>query len=84
MTHPRVALATCAEFPELDDDDRSVLPELAARGIRAEPVVWNDASVDWDQFDLTVIRSTWDYMDCHPDFLAWADSVPRLANAAAW
>ena len=23
--------------------------------------VWNDASIDWADFDLTVIRSTWDY-----------------------
>ncbi|PZS33044.1 MAG: hypothetical protein DLM59_07095, partial [Pseudonocardiales bacterium] len=37
---------------------------------------------DWDAFDLSVVRSTWDYTDRHERFLAWADSVPRLHNPA--
>jgi glutathione synthase/RimK-type ligase-like ATP-grasp enzyme len=82
MADRRVALATCADFARLDDDERAVIPALAAWGIRAEPVVWTDETVDWDAFDLTVIRSTWDYVDRHDEFLDWAASVPRLANAA--
>ncbi|HSI93016.1 MAG TPA: hypothetical protein VK925_05915 [Jiangellaceae bacterium] len=82
MANRRVALATCEQFPWLDEDDRLVIPELATWGVRAEPVVWTDESVDWDAFDLTVIRSTWDYVDRLDDFLAWAACVPRLANAA--
>jgi hypothetical protein len=38
---PRVALITCADFPDLDPDERLLLGPLAARGIRAEPVVWD-------------------------------------------
>jgi glutathione synthase/RimK-type ligase-like ATP-grasp enzyme len=82
MADRRVALATCADFARLDDDERAVIPVLAAWGIRAEPVVWTDETVDWDSFDLTVIRSTWDYVDRHDEFLDWVASVPRLANAA--
>jgi glutathione synthase/RimK-type ligase-like ATP-grasp enzyme len=82
MTDRRVALATCREFADLDDDDRLVIGELAARGIEAHPLVWDDASVDWAGFDLTVVRSTWDYVDRREEYLAWAQSVPRLANPA--
>ena len=80
MPEPRVALATCREFDQLDEDDRLVVPALAAWGVRAEPAVWDDPTVDWTAFDLVVIRSTWDYIDRRDDFLAWAGSVPNLAN----
>lgn len=82
MAERRVALATCRRFAQLADDDRLVIPALAERGIRAEPAVWNDPTVDWNTYDLVVVRSTWDYVDDRDKYLAWADSVPRLANTA--
>lgn len=77
-----VALATCAEYADLHDDDRALIDPLARRGITAVPAVWNDASVDWAQFDLTVIRSPWDYTDQRDAFLAWATALPAVANPA--
>lgn len=76
----RVALATCGQYPDLDDDDRSIVPELAKLGIHAEPAVWDDDGIDWDRFDLVVVRSTWDYPERREAFLDWAARVPRLAN----
>jgi hypothetical protein len=73
----RVALVTCREFPELDEDDqllRAALPE-------AEPVVWDDEGADWSAFDLVVLREPWDYVERYDRFLAWCESVgERLLN----
>lgn len=77
-----VALVTCSALPDLDDDESLVVAPLAARGVDAEPVVWDDPAVPWDGFDLTVIRSAWDYAERRTEFVAWAHSVPRLANPA--
>ena len=77
----RVALATCAAFPLLDEDDVLVLPELERLGITPIPAVWDDASIDWNDFDLVVLRSTWDYAERRDEFLQWARTVPRLLNA---
>ena len=78
----RVALVTCAKLPDLDPDDRLLLAPLAARGISAEPAVWDDPAVDWSAYDLVVLRSTWDYARRRDEFVAWAGRVPRLANPA--
>lgn len=43
--------------------------------------MWDDPAVDWAAFDLVVVRGTWDYVDRRDAFLAWARSVPRIANA---
>jgi hypothetical protein len=86
----RIALATAAEFPDLDDDGPVLLAALASRHVVAEPVVWTDVQVDYSRYDLVVVRSTWDYHSSLDEFLAWADRVAAitpLANAApvlAW
>lgn len=82
----RVALATDAAHPDLFEDDAGLVPALAGLGVPAEPVAW-DSGADWASYELVVVRSTWDYTRRHAEFLAWAASVPRLANPArvlAW
>lgn len=82
MTTRIVALATCAEVTDLDEDDRPLVPALRARDVTAVPAVWDDPNVDWDRFDLVVLRSTWDYPGRAEQFVQWVDAVPRLANPA--
>jgi glutathione synthase/RimK-type ligase-like ATP-grasp enzyme len=84
---PRLAIVTCAELPLLDVDDQPLVDLLAERGVTAIPAVWDDPAVDWDGVDLAVLRSPWDYTDRADAFVAWARTVPRLANPAdvlAW
>jgi hypothetical protein len=69
-------------LPALEDDDRLVIAPLAERGVAAEPVVWDDPAVDWSAFDLAVLRSPWDYSPRRDEFVAWAATVPSLANPA--
>ncbi len=76
----RVALATCAEIPDGDDDFPALLDALAAEGVAAEAAVWDDPAVDWGRFDLVLPRSTWDYAERRDVFLAWARTVPRVLN----
>jgi glutathione synthase/RimK-type ligase-like ATP-grasp enzyme len=76
----RVALATCAEVAEGDEDSPALVRALATRGVEARPAVWDDASVDWAAFELVVVRSTWDYAERRDAFLAWADALPRVLN----
>jgi glutathione synthase/RimK-type ligase-like ATP-grasp enzyme len=70
-----VALATCERFPDLDDEDRLLIPALAALGVDAAPAVWTDAGIDWGSFDAVVIRETWDYSTRRAEFLDWAHRV---------
>ena len=81
----RVAIATAADFAELDDDGPALLRALSELDIDAEPAVWTDEGVDWATYDLVVVRSTWDYAPRRDEFVAWArrvEAVTRLANPA--
>jgi glutathione synthase/RimK-type ligase-like ATP-grasp enzyme len=58
-----------------------LIEALSARGVEASPAVWDDGAVEWAEFELVVVRSTWDYPDRRDEFLAWAESVPRVLNS---
>ncbi|MEV3919462.1 ATP-grasp domain-containing protein [Actinomadura coerulea] len=77
-----IALATFSLLPDGSDDVRELIGALAAEGAAAEPVAW-DADVDWSRHDLVVICSTWDYTARRDEFVAWAQSLPRVLNSAA-
>jgi glutathione synthase/RimK-type ligase-like ATP-grasp enzyme len=77
---PRVALATCAEVADGDEDAPALVAALAERGVAAESAVWDSGAVAWTDFDLVLVRSTWDYAERRDDFLAWAASLPRVLN----
>jgi hypothetical protein len=79
---PEIALVTCARLPQLDPDDHALIEPLARLGHTAVPHVWDDATVDWGRFALTVLRNPWDYTDRRDAFVAWARSMPRLMNPA--
>jgi glutathione synthase/RimK-type ligase-like ATP-grasp enzyme len=57
-----------------------VIPALEACGLSAEPRVWDDSTVRWNDFRVVVIRSTWDYAERRDAFLHWAASLPRVLN----
>ncbi len=70
-----LALATAADLPDLDPDERLLVEPLAALGIEARPVVWDDAAVDWSAYGACVIRSTWGYFKKRDAYLAWTRAV---------
>jgi len=87
---PRVGIATCGEVPALDAEGRLLLDALAELAVDAEPAIWTQpAGGAWNgQYDLVVLRSTWDYTFMPERFLDWTRSIgPRLLNApdvVAW
>ena len=84
MTHRPIALATSSAYAPLTDDDQPLIAALEARGLAAEPAVWNDAAVDWSRYAGVLLRSTWDYHLEPGAFLDWALGLAgrgaRLAN----
>jgi len=86
MTKPRIAIATCADYPELKGDDELLCEALRGRGFEAESVVWDEGGTDWGATDLCLVRSTWDYHDKYAEFIAWTrrvEAATALHNPAA-
>ncbi|GAA5135302.1 hypothetical protein GCM10023339_73130 [Alloalcanivorax gelatiniphagus] len=85
----RVLLATSSELPQGEPGAAVLDAVLRERGIDAAWERWDDPAVDWAAADVVAVRSTWDYVHRHAEFLAWAASLDqsRLLNGAdvfAW
>jgi glutathione synthase/RimK-type ligase-like ATP-grasp enzyme len=77
----RVAIATSiSDDVNLDPDGQILLDALAEVGLEGSMCVWDDPSVQWSHYELTVIRSTWDYTRDRDAYLAWARGIERLLN----
>src|SRR3977135_3594168 len=79
----RIALATAAKLPTLNDDDRLVIPALAELGLAAVPAVGDSPDVCWEEFQGVVVRSCWDYHQRLEEFLAWVTRLER-AGVPLW
>ena len=74
----RIALPTCSNLPEWEEDDRPLHAALAERGVDVERPVWDDAGIDWSRYRACLIRTTWDYQEKREAFVAWARRVAEL------
>jgi glutathione synthase/RimK-type ligase-like ATP-grasp enzyme len=77
---PDVRLVTATELPVPDTDMPLVVAALRDRGVHVAVDDWRDASVDWSDARVTVLRSPWDYVDHLAEFLAWVDRVDTVTN----
>jgi hypothetical protein len=70
---PRVALVTCAAYPQLYEDDLLLARALGQIDIDAISAIWSAPTIDWGSFAALVIRSPWDYFERLAEFRAWLD-----------
>ncbi|HEY5944394.1 MAG TPA: hypothetical protein VIV40_02840 [Kofleriaceae bacterium] len=75
----KLRIATCQTLPEPDADEAPLSAALAAAGIDAALVAWDDPAADWDAPIPTLIRSTWNYALHIDAFLTWIDRASRAA-----
>jgi glutathione synthase/RimK-type ligase-like ATP-grasp enzyme len=75
----RIALVTAREAQTLDQDLPPLADALHHAGMDVHVVPW-DAVRDWSQFDMLLLRSTWDYMSRLTEFLGWAEQASRATR----
>jgi glutathione synthase/RimK-type ligase-like ATP-grasp enzyme len=72
---PAIALVTARAARDLDEDLAPLFTSLSGAGAAVRVVEWDDGEIDWSQFDLALLRSTWDYSMRLPEFLQWTEFV---------
>src|SRR5699024_5019293 len=85
MTRIGLVIAAPDRFPAADtlQDAVPLCAALRRRGATCRAVDWADAEVDWRDFDLAVLRSTWDYSQRPREFDGWlerAGAQTRILN----
>ncbi|MEM7756423.1 MAG: hypothetical protein AAF297_12420 [Planctomycetota bacterium] len=83
----RIAIARCCDLPEADMDEAPTLAALRDAGHTAECLNWDDPHAESAaNFDVVVIRATWNYINDVRGFLNWVDRTAqetKLFNSPA-
>lgn len=66
---PRIALLTLEDRTDYVIDDELAVAELTRRGWDAQEIPWSLPDVPWQEYDLLVVRTTWDYHHRADEFL---------------
>ncbi|HEY4283758.1 MAG TPA: hypothetical protein VGM62_11905 [Chthoniobacterales bacterium] len=74
---PRCAFLTLAETGDYVIDDELAYKPLEALGWKVAAVPWNQTANRWEDFDVVVIRSTWDYHLQVEEFLSVLTDIDR-------
>ena len=71
--------------PTSFDENPDLLKFLLEKGLDIEARIWDDPEVDWQQYDLAILKSPWDYHEKFDAFNVWLNHVEaagvRLLNS---
>lgn len=77
---PVIALISARAARDLDEDLPPLVAALRGGGADVRVVDWDDDSVEWKDYDIAVLRSTWDYSMRLAEFLQWSERVSGLTR----
>jgi len=74
-----ICFVTDKDEPLLTKDDRVLAQYLLSKNITIEAAIWDDEKVLWQQYDVIILRSTWDYHTQTGKFNKWLDQLELLS-----
>ncbi|MFC0655418.1 ATP-grasp domain-containing protein [Mongoliitalea lutea] len=60
------------------DEDKLLSEILDSLSIEYQFEIWSDESVKWQQYDMLLLKSPWDYFDYFPKFAYWCEQIQSL------
>lgn len=64
--------------PTTEDEEFTLLNFLLDKGLSIERVIWNDPMVKWENYQLAILKSPWDYTEHLTDFQNWLHQLESL------
>lgn len=65
----KIAFLTCKDLDGFVVDDHHLRDVLVARGDSVDEIAWDRDDVNWSNYDVVLIRTTWDYSTRLQEFL---------------
>lgn len=73
-----VALVTFSKLPKLFGSDNLLIDPFKKHGFKPLAVPWDKRDVSWENFDLVILRSCWNYHTRIPEFHDWLNKLESL------
>lgn len=66
-----VAIVSCLEYCNKISEDVALSYALQKQNITNDVVAWDDVRVDWNKYNVAILRSAWGYHKKYKIFLQW-------------
>ncbi len=63
--------------PTIKNEDDLLIEYLKSKGQSLEKTVWNNPDVAWEDYDLVILKSPWDYFNLIDDFYTWLTKMEK-------
>ncbi len=78
-----LAFLTMDSLDEFVSYDSLVADCLEARGVKVDNVSWRSPTVNWDDYEMVIIRSPWDYQQAADEFMTVLEAIDA-STAVLW
>jgi len=75
-----IALATCKKTYETAKDETALHRALQSLNVAIKFPIWSEEEEDWEEYDLVVPRTTWDYQKHFSQFCKWLHIVSQTTR----
>ncbi len=79
----RIAFLTMDSLENFVSYDALVSDCLESRGVQVDNVSWRSPTVKWDDYDMVIIRSPWDYQQAADEFITVLETIDA-SSAVLW
>ena len=62
----------------VNNEDDQIINYLTEKGLNITKEIWNDEQVNWENYDVAILKSPWDYFDLIEDFYVWLKKIESL------
>lgn len=73
----KVALLTCKSLENFVTDETYLEKAIKDKGWSYDWIVWSEPVSDWNQYDVAIIRTTWDYYKEKEKFLQTLEQIEK-------
>src|SRR5690606_32405772 len=73
----KIALLTCKSLENFVTDESYLEKAIQAKGWSYDWIVWSEPVKDWNQYDVAIIRTTWDYYKEKEKFLKTLEQIEK-------
>ena len=60
------------------NENEDLLPFLQNRGLDISAEIWDDPLVEWEKYDVALLKTPWDYHQKFGQFKLWLDKIESL------
>jgi len=78
----KIGFITCQEYAQLADDEHHLFPSFEVADLKIIPIIW-DQPINYEEFDLLVFRSAWDYHHKPTAFFEWLQELKKVKTPIA-